>query len=112
MPQDLCGTPVGEKITDLLKNTLAAGNERSAECKYIYIDGNRIKSKHHLKSKHKVRGVTIYDVSYDVEMDEDLTQPNPQDVKICVDVAHVGRLCVSLADIIAVISAAYKGHQA
>jgi hypothetical protein len=97
----LCDTEAGREFTSELKDKLAAGNERSGDCIYIYINGTRFQSKHHLRSRHKVRGVVVYDAQYDVIVDEDLTQPNPQDIKVCAD-TPVGKLCVTLADIIAI----------
>ena len=110
MAQNLCGTSVGREITSKLKSSLTVGNERSSECVYIHVDGRRLKTKHKLRSRHVVYGATIYDVSYNLEIDEDLTQPNPDGIKICVD-SPVGNLCIKLSDIIAIIGVIAKADE-
>ena len=110
MPNDLCNTEPGEELTRFLKDSLAVGNERDARCERFTIENFILDSKHNLKSKHKVRGAVIYDVSYDVLINEDVRNPNPQGVKICVEVRNVP-LCVTLADILAVIGAVHKASQ-
>ena len=115
MADDLRGTPAAQEIERFIEGNVAQGNEKDATIERLERDGTilsfRIQIKHKQVAKVKIPfngtiSAVVYDVTTPVEGRLDLVNPNPDDVRFCVD-TPVGSICFSLLDVIlAVISAA------
>ncbi len=109
-----CNSLVAKEVVNYLKG-LAAGNEGNAWCEKFEDSGTVANFLFKIRCRHVIwSGVVLYDVTGDVKGDGiDLTRPDSYaDVKFCIDVPLVGKVCVGIRDIIAIILAVAKDARA
>lgn len=97
---DLRGTEIANKIENDLRKHLTKGNKRKVTINQLEFNPPRIDLEATLRSKHEIiSGVTAYNVTSEVKLHADITNPNLDDLKICVD-NNIINGCVSLPNII------------
>jgi hypothetical protein len=98
-----CNSPEAREITRFLKHNACIGNQRRARCRDFSIDGTHVKGSFDCRSKHNPGGFVLYDVSYRIRIDFDITAPDWQAIKICTPNIAGRELCFSVRDIAALI---------
>ncbi len=97
---DLRGTEIADKIENELKHRLTKGNKRKVTINQFEVNPPHIDFEATLRSKHNpIHGVTAYSFTSDVKLHTDITNPNSDDLKLCVDNKVISG-CVSLGNII------------
>lgn len=109
-----CNSLVAQEVVNYLKG-LAAGNEGNAWCEKFEASGTVANFLFKIRCRHVIcSGIVLYDVTGDVKGDSiDLTRPDSYtDVKICFEIKHVGKICVSIKEIIYIILSVAKDARA
>lgn len=103
-----CGSQLSNQIASFLVAHLTIGNEASASCQRCDVVGTHLWLQYRLTSRHNTGApfiFIVYDISYDFIADFDLTHPGPDDVKFCFNLPVGGNACISLGDLVRLITA-------
>ncbi|ADO57402.1 caspase family protein [Paenibacillus polymyxa] len=82
---------------------LAQGNEGYVRCENLELNGTNLKARVLIRHKHKSNGITIYAAKTWVDIDTDVMNPDPEDLKVCIN-SPIGNICITLADLIKLIA--------
>lgn len=113
MAKDIRNTPAAN-ILEQYFDEIAQGNRGDADIELLELEGStlryKVKIRHHQVGRVRIpfngtRNITIYSLTTHVKGKVDITNPDPDDQKICVN-SPVGEICATLTDVIKAVAGA------